>query len=123
MNRIFTVFVVLIFLVGNIGLTVSSHYCGGHLSDVSFYFAATCGCGDSQMDSDCCQTKSDFVQLDEDFTVVTHDLNLDSELIFEIGNNCFDLSFQSEHSLTEYLNYKPPLIGRDIPMLVQSFLI
>ena len=75
------------------------------------------------MDSDCCQTNSDFVQLDEDYTVLTFDVNLDDELIVEIANNYIDLLIESNYTPTYCFDRKPPLIERDIPILVQSFLI
>ncbi len=123
MKQVGTISLIVLLLVSTFGITVNKHYCGGHLSDVSLYFSATCGCGDSNMDSDCCQTNSDFVQLDEDYTVLTFDVNLDDELIAEIANNYMDLLTESNNAPTKYFQHKPPLIERDIPVLVQSFLL
>jgi hypothetical protein len=123
MKQVGSISLIIILLVSTFGITVNKHYCGGHLSDVSLYLSATCGCGDMDMDSDCCQTNSDFVQLDEDYTILTFDLSPDNELIVEIANNYVDLLIESDNAPTDYFHHIPPLIERDIPVLVQSFLI
>ena len=123
MKQVSSILLIIILLVSTFGITVNKHYCGGHLSDVSLYLSATCGCGDMDMDSDCCQTNSDFVQLDEDYTILTLDLNQDNELIVEIANNYIDLLIESDNSPAYFFHHVPPLIERDIPVLVQSFLI
>lgn len=57
----------LIYLLPSLGLAISKHYCGGEVSSVSFipFHEHTCGCGDEEMDSDCCKDEFCFIKLDD----------------------------------------------------------
>jgi len=124
-RKIASIFLSVIILLVTAGFTINKHYCGGKLRSTQLYTvmdSMTC-CGVVEMPEGCCHDKVEFYQLDEDFnlpaTVVNH-----SVVIVIIKYFILDEMFGSLDSHTaKYLNYKPPLIKLDIPVLVQSFLI
>ena len=123
MKKVSVISLIILFLVSTFGFTINEHYCGGHKSGVSLYLAATCSCGDNEMEANCCENKSQFVHLDEDYIIVAHNLNFNTELFAEMVDLCIELLIESNVTPAHQFTYKPPLIERDIPILVQSFLI
>ena len=73
----------------------------------------------------CCKDTSEEFKV-VDFQQASHevDLSFDGKLLAVITYMMIDLDLvSSATNNTAYLNYKPPLIHKDIPVLVQSFLI
>jgi hypothetical protein len=54
-------------LFATVGLAISKHYCGGNHVSTSIFGEADSCCDDS----DCCKNKSEFFQLDEDYSLVS----------------------------------------------------
>jgi len=123
MRKTIAISLIIILLVSTIGVTINKHYCGGKLADVSLFLEATCNCGDSEMSSDCCQLGSEHFQLDEDYSLSYFDFNINPSVTAVLSITYLDFSNETCFSPVDFLNYKPPLIERNIPLLVQSFLI
>jgi hypothetical protein len=57
----------LLYLLPSVGLAISKHYCGGEISSVSClpFHEHDCGCGEKEMDSDCCKDEFCFIKLED----------------------------------------------------------
>ena len=122
------------------GITLNLHYCQGHLEKIALFSTPkschepiksccaskqqkACHKGDNH-DDNCCKNKSEFVKFDEQYTVKHEDANMDTRLPLVAVITVLVLNPLStvESNSVDYLNYKPPLIERDISILFQSFL-
>ena len=127
LNKIATVFLSLILVVSTIGIVVNKHYCGDTLRDVAIQHQAEKCVGEMSMGegTGCCEDTVEEYQVDE-YNKLAFEYDSSAEL-FELGtveNILLDFDELWEvSSHIDYLNYKPPLIERDVPILVQSFLI
>lgn len=72
----------------------------------------------------CCHSERQFFQLDDDFSVTpVQSLNISAAAILSVVAYNLNFDHLVEVGITEYLNYKPPIPDKDIPVLIQSFLI
>ena len=72
----------------------------------------------------CCSTEKSFYQLDDDFSVPpVQSLRLTQATLLAVVAYNLSFDYLLEEGETEYLNYKPPIPDKDIPVLIQSFLI
>ena len=131
-RKIASVILCAVILLATAGFTVNRHYCGGKLKSTQLYSVmdpkTCCGVADLPEDKQecpegCCHDKVEFYQFDEDFNLPATVVNPNVVIVF-INYFLLDELFGSlDPHTTKYLNYKPPLIELDIPVLVQSFLI
>ena len=73
------IFFLLCFLIGNSGIAVSAHWCGGKLTHISFLIEHDdCACGkkEAEMNSGCCKDKVATLKAEDD-------LNTSSSLIIK----------------------------------------
>lgn len=80
------------------------------------------GCSE---DNNCCSNKLFHFQLDQDKQVQTFDFTVSQEL-HQFVASFVTVFFSNNLIKTEpplFVNYRPPPIIRDIPVLVQSFLL
>ena len=123
MKRIASILVLFILIASTVGVVINKHYCGGNLASISLFSSSgPCGCGDKNMDEGCCQDKASIVQLDEDYNSSSFELNISSDyatMSLAQSVNSFILKINTAN----YQRYIPPLIERDIPLFVQSFLL
>jgi len=111
-------------LVSTSGVTVTKHFCGERLASVSVLGDGGCSCASMAADDNCCHTERDLYQVDDDFSVAPiRSLNLAAVPVIAIITYRLSLEFNPESGQTAYLNYRPPLPDKDIPVLIQSFLI
>lgn len=125
-------------LISSISHSVSFHLCGGEIENVALFgHAQACsvhdrGCNkDTKANHDllhnkgCCEDKTVVIDADKFLSKITEKI-VDSSYqkfplaqigITQIGNSLDGLV--NAH----FVKYKPPLIGRDITILVQTFLI
>ena len=111
------------------GLTITKHYCGGHLVSSGIKVLIVddhdyC-CGDKEMPEDCCRDEIEFYQLDEKYhqpqlSIINYQLSIINALVAYIVLDEHIGSLDT-HS-AKYLSYKPPILSPDIPVLFQSFL-
>ena len=132
----------------SVGFALDMHYCSGKLKSVNFFGKAkTChemtveapmkncphhqkmveqiqGC--SIENKDCCENKTLRFQSDQDQQVQTFDFVVNKQLqqfITAYVVIFFNNNFSIESDTPSFAHYKPPLILRDIPVLIQSFLL
>lgn len=123
-------------LFSTLSFSVDKHYCGGQLYSESFFLHAK-DCGMKQMslcdknstsnslkNNGCCRNVQVFIK----------GQNLEqkalSTLILDIQQSAIIVDFKSYNFKADYIQkptayhtYLPPLLVKDIPVLVQSFLI
>lgn len=98
----------------------------GRLKSIAvFEHAQNCTGTDIQDPMPCCEDTSEELKVEE-ITTVAFDFDANPDL-FELAiiNHILlkDIGFTIEQEKPTFLNYDPPLPDRDIPVLVQSFLI
>ena len=134
MKKIFSIILSLVILVTSMGFTVSSHICGGKRvkteiglieSDVSCGMErAENNCAEGeQMKSNCCQDDILMVQMDEDYSQKVTNANFSSDFVFVFVAVLCDVLPSTTVQKIFYNDYSPPPLIKDIPVLVQSFLI
>ena len=117
-------------LTTSVGVTLHRHYCMGRLIDTSInHPAASCmsmmDMGDASDAMGCCKDTVEEFKVDDlqkahfDFNA-TPDLNLLAVVTYVLVD--YKL-FSTATTQKQFLNYKPPLIAQDVPVLVQSFLL
>ena len=69
MKRVVIIFLMFLYLLPAIGVTVSAHYCGGKLASISlnpFDTKHKCACGSKKMKKNCCKDVVNTFELYED---------------------------------------------------------
>ena len=140
LKRIILLTLALLVLVSSTGISVGMHLCGGELEDLAF-FGAKADCPKEQQKetlppchqvpgsddtSDCCEDhKLAFEQSEASATTKAQLLAKTLDLKFITAFKAVVLQFfASEADLKPaYAFYKAPPLARDIPVLVQSFLL
>ena len=132
-KSISSILLALLVLVSSSSFMVSMHFCGGHVQSFSLIKkAAPCSLEVQQAPchkrmaikkSTCCDDK-DVAFEGKNFSSKVHSLSTNTSasiamlpLIMEVVQINVALIASNHNS------YKPPIVGRDIPVLVQSFLI
>ncbi|MBS1681531.1 MAG: hypothetical protein JST37_07085 [Bacteroidetes bacterium] len=138
LRTILTGLLAIFVLASSISHSVSLHICGGEIENIAFFGKArSCEMRDSACDHSrnashssishkgCCEDATLLIGSDKYASkiaekVIVKDsqyISLPLVKIVDDMNACADLA------RVQFVNYKPPLIERDITILVQSFLI
>ena len=145
MKRIFAIFLTTLILVSNSGVVFATHYCMGDIANISVGFSTeahdcemakmggmcehdlheeveSVGCNMEPVD--CCDDDFVQIQLNESFDSQAQiDTELNTEFLAAFTVVYLNLyNFQPEAN-ADYVDYSPPLLQQDIPVLFQSFLI
>ena len=127
-------------LISTSGFSISTHFCQNQLQDLQLFCQAkTCGELQAQKESchktsskqpkackkGCCESKSDFYQLDLDQqTTSTEPKPLNIKVLTALLFSALNIESPSaDKKSTDYFNYKPPLIVCDYTAELQTFLI
>ncbi|HRJ30973.1 MAG TPA: hypothetical protein PLV21_03585 [Cyclobacteriaceae bacterium] len=127
----------LLVLFSSIGLTLSAHFCMGEIQDFAlFSHASTCGmtapvspCNNPESsnsgniaDQGCCEDLTMIV--DGQQVIKTETLSVQEINLITVFAWSYLISVNLPSAeVDSYKDYTPPLIERDIPVFVQSFLI
>lgn len=67
-KKVFSMVLLIVFLMSNIGVTVSMHFCGGLLNsiDIFTFNGHSCKCGKKAMEKNCCKDKTTFLRVKND---------------------------------------------------------
>lgn len=144
MTKILSIFLAFQVLLSSLSFNIGMHFCGESLKSLSLFNKAEpcehstmaaehstmkeCPFHSQQRKSDkddCCNDKEVKVEGQDIDTTISY-FNFDFSPHFEfIAAYAVSLlnHFQEETYSSKFLNYKPPLIRTDIPVLVQTFLI
>ena len=124
MKSIFSIFLASLVLVSTSGVGITKHYCGKRLASISFLGDGGCSCGAMEDAANCGHTERSFFQVDDDFSVApVQSLSISTVSIITVFVYQLSFDFLESDRQVAYLNYKPPIPDKDIPVLVQSFLI
>jgi len=130
MKKTFSTLLALVILLSSFNFNLSAHYCGQQLVDLALFgdaeicqMAKEKACESEEMT--CC-TDRDIIIDGEDY-VSSKDLSKQEikkiEVLITSLEYPIELLVSSEFSTETEENYDPPLIEREIPILIQSFLL
>ena len=145
LTKISSLFLALAVLVATMSFTIGKHYCQGKLKNIAlFEQAEKCAHEKNQQkpschkvkmtchqkketkpEKSCCDSETKVVEsAQEDYKVPTI-LEFQPNLSFvAVELSTFSISnYSARYKIVKYLNYIPPLIDEDLPVLVQSFLL
>lgn len=147
--RIFSITMAFLLFITTSGLTMDMHFCGDQLKRVNvFGKAKTCAevailqknccakkkschskskitsCGTNGDHKGCCNNSAIDLDLDTDLVITSNDIfqSVDLQFLIAFSKAYLLLEDNSTKEMKAYLNYKPPLIERDILVLIQTFL-
>ncbi len=144
MKKMTAIFLMLTVLIASIGVSVNTHICkkegviksyfvdfGECVCEVEIEEAPSHKCCHPQPtekteQKGCCQDETAFFQLDFDYVTQIENLTLNPDLLFTsalIYKVFAPLNIEENANIIEYNHYSPPIPYRDIPILIQSFLI
>ena len=143
MKRMAAIFLMLTVLIASIGVSVNTHICKKEGVIKSFFVKyGGCVCEadregpsascchqitiEKQEKKGCCQDETEFFQLDFDYVTQIENVSLNPDLLFTsalIYNVFNPYNIEGNANIVEFNDYSPPIPDRDIPVLVQSFLI
>jgi len=125
----------LLVLVSSSSFMVNMHFCGGHVQSISLIEEAASCPMETQLPpchkkmavkkSGCCQDKHVAFE-GKDFNAQVQDFSsLNLLAIHWVASLPMIMVIQVNEALaySNHIPYKPPIVERDIPVLVQSFLI
>jgi len=137
--RFLNIILALLIFISSTGFTVNSHFCKSQLKDVRIFFKAddcyakfnaqkakkSCHTKKQSCENNCCDNTSDYYKLDQDQQLSSFDFkSFESPYLIATLWVVFNLEASKTDSKSiDYLNYKPPLIGCDLPVDFQSFLL
>lgn len=135
-RNLIAVFLAFVVLVTTSGFTISSHICGGKKVKTVMsitYSDVSCGMEEdsdriscekgSIMTSNCCQNEFQLVQFDKDYTQQLNEVEFNHDMAAVLFTVVFELYFSEITQEIFYSDYSPPPLVKNIPVLVQSFLI
>ena len=133
MKKIFSILLAAVFFLSSTGFTISSHKCGGRIHKQHINFTAedlSCGmedeesnsCDTNSIEDDCCQNEFQTFKVTDQFQA-SNGGSVDAYFLAAFVHATIQLFTIESTDYSEYKNYKPPLPDKDIPVLIQSFLI
>ena len=136
MKQSLSIIVVIIFLTGTVGFNLSTHFCGGKISDQSIGISAadlSCGMENESTNScasegqevrdACCDNSLQSFLITDEFKTQTEQIDLKKPYSLAFTLVYFDLVPFETPLFSNKRNFNPPPLIRDIPVYIQSFLI
>lgn len=130
MKKVLSVILSFVILITSMGFTVSSHICGGKRINTTVNIEPTnVSCGmklnnvTKEIKPNCCEDQFQTVWLNENYTVQLQKVNLSIDFTIEPIQTLINLLPKNLTQKILYKNYLPPPLIKDIPVMVQSFLI
>lgn len=136
MKKIIALFTIIVLLSSQVGYTISTHYCGGEVSDRGVYLIdGQLGCGMESMGKSCtsksagiskkscCENDSKFYQLNENFQQKHRTVDAGFEFIAFFTVNYFQLLNRESVLIDSPFLPTPPLLQQCTQVLFQIFLI
>ena len=117
--HIFPFLLALLVFFSSAGIVLPKHHCQLKAQNESL------SCADTGCQKGCCSTELQYFQLDQDQSIPSLDNGLNSTVnyFFVATVNAFIIVHEGRQHEQLFFNYKPPPLLRDIPVLVQSFLL
>ena len=139
-QKISVLFLSLVLFVNGTGIILNKHFCGGDLKAQAFYVPAKqCSHANNSntkpchkktdksspvSEKDCCDNDTKYFESDLEIQdIQVEELEINKTFFVALISSFFDYPYQNFNSKkAEYLNFKPPLIIKDLEVLYQSFL-
>lgn len=134
LKKLFSYILILVVMISTTGFTLSSHYCGGKKvkSEISFSkHELSCGmvetpvsCSNkTTLKSNCCKNTYQNIVVEDNYTatIISTVAPITWATLMVTFIFHFELEFQIEKIFIK--DYSPPPLVKDIPVLIQSFLI
>jgi len=133
-HKVLSVLMALLVLFSTVSFTIDKHYCGSTLVDVAIFHKAK-GCGMEMQNSsnkdcsitkkNCCKEEQTVIKGQDELKFSTiEDLNLDQQFFLATFvytyNNLFE---EIKVNVSSYIDYKPPLVIRQIFKIDETYLI
>lgn len=116
-------------LASTTGFTMHKHYCMGRLKTVALFEKAescmkSAGMEDTECPKNCCDDEEQSLKVD-DLTNVSFEHDFSPTLLLSVLTfSLFEDPLPGSPSVqTEWSHYSTPHLSRDVPLLVQSFLL
>jgi len=123
-RKILHISIVIILTIATTGISISKHFCGDRLVEVSVNEKSSPCCG---TESNCCQTETDFFQLEDDFTeTVTTGISNCSKYYLDYATNADHFISNNPHitsSKTISSDSSPPLLRISDLSFQQTYLL
>ncbi|MDF1864556.1 MAG: hypothetical protein P1U70_06970 [Saprospiraceae bacterium] len=106
------------------GFVLGKHQC--KMEQKSMQETVNLACNETGCQKGCCSTELEYFKLDQDQQTAHAEFQLTDELsqfITVFASVFMFTSAVQETKTPKYFLYKPPLIRKDIPVLIQSFLL
>lgn len=148
MKKILSIFLLFVFLIGNFGIMIASHYCDGKVSqstlmlveeEMDCIMGEDCGmemssCPMHQKKQEdptkqnlktdnCCENQFTELKVKDNFQYENTNIQLNADFLFAFVTTFSQLNFNEHVSPVTYYDISPPLPPVDIIVRVQSFLI
>lgn len=139
MKKLISIFLVLLLLIFNIGLTMNTHFCGGFAIETSVSLGiSNLDCGMPAMDQKCktdvtdenqvtqkpcCENQHQLFQFNENADVRSIPVDLNPTFFIAFIHAFVQPAISLQKADIKYTVYFPPPRNQDIPVLFQSFLI
>ena len=139
MKRIISIFLALLLLSSSIGMTLSTHYCGGHEMESSFNIGKDhldCGmmdmtktCSEHSRNEQqvsgtaCCANEFTTYNIEDAFNSTTSFSYLDHNFFVALVYTTLSITINERTTYGSLISYASPPLFQDIPVLHQSFLL
>jgi hypothetical protein len=134
MAKIFHILLAMSVLFSTTGILMGKHFCKQEMQTEKVLVKtksccqsnnATCGSENSGCDKDCCSHEYEYFQSNQDKLVQNADLpSLNKPAFLATLLLVFDIEIPSIDRNTQHFKaYRPPIVERDISVLLQTFLI
>ena len=136
MQKVISIVLTILMLASSTGVTYAKHFCGDfevistitlgekNLSCGMEMYAKKCDNEMQEENHHCCKNKYENVATDDNYSLSLIDVQINVPFIASfVSIFVFQQVSDTSQALLFYANYKPPPIGKDIPVLYQVFTI
>jgi len=122
----------ILILTAQLSVTITKHYCGGKLKSLSISQTPSGCCGestpvDSKIETNeepCCKNIQSIFSADVDLSFVSSYVSdYSSDIISILKTEHYITQFYFDDTSFNTLKYIPPLLGKDLCILMQRFLL
>jgi len=124
-QNIIGIFLAALLWIGATGFTVEKFYCGSYLRSIHVFSSPEPCCNKTNTPEGRCRTESEYVEAEISGVLPVFAKKIEKPLVATAILPKLVQLFSNEFEISpiKYLHYIPPLLLKDISVLLQSFLI